>query len=82
MRTNITFEQLYWNDSLMRFLMRQQARNTLEELLDRAKDRFDAVKQLGSYLDDDHCSLDIFEEMLYNEEVETIAEIYNIDLRD
>lgn len=82
MRANITFEQLYWNDNLMRFFMRQQARNTLEELLDRAKDRYDAVKQLGSYFNDDYYSIDTFEEIFYQEEVEKISEDYNIDLKN
>lgn len=74
--------QLYYNDSLMSFFFRDQAKRTLEELMTRASEP-------GSYVLDDvddyaneqmDGDLDTLEEMFYEESVEDIAEVIGIEL--
>lgn len=76
--------QLYYNDSLMSFFFRDQAKRTLEELMNRASEP-------GSYVLDDvedyadeqmDGDLDTLEEMFYEESVEDIAEVIGIELNE
>jgi hypothetical protein len=84
MKAEITMSQLYYNDSLMNFFFRDQAKRTLEELMTRASEP-------GSYVLDDvedyvneqmDGDLDTLEEMFYEESVEDIAEVIGIELNE
>lgn len=82
MKAEITFNQLYWNPSIMGYFFRTQSEKTLNELLDRAFDRKDAVERLDEYADENYDDLDDFEEWLYEEDVETIARTVGIALQE
>lgn len=79
MRADITFEQLWWNSSLMGFFFRSQAQKTLEELVNKAKDPHDAISKISDYCEDIG-DLDYIEEMFYDESVEELAEEIGIEL--
>ena len=78
MKADITFSQLYWNPSLLNFFFRTQSENTMNELLDRAKDRQSAIETIDYETDDD--DLDDIEEMFYEDSVEELAERFCIEL--
>lgn len=80
MKTEITFNQLYWNQSLMDFFFRDQAENTLDELLDKAKDRQNAIESIEAYCEANDVELDDLEESFYNDSVEELAEMFCIEL--
>lgn len=82
MKAEITFNELYWNHSLMDFFFRTQSENTLNELLDRAKDRKDAVEKINDNAEWDYDDLDEFEEDFYSCTVEELAEKFGIELED
>ena len=82
MKAEITFSQLYWNHSLMNFFFRTQSENTLNELLDRACDRQDAVERIDDYAEQNYDDLDDLEELFYEDTVETIASLMQIELEE
>lgn len=82
MKAEITFNELYWNHSLMGFYFRTQSENTLNELLDRAKDRKDAVEKINDNAEWDYDDLDELEEDFYSCTVEELAEKFGIELED
>lgn len=74
--------QLWWNGSLMNFFFRDQAKLTLERLVNRAKEStqvvLDAVEEYcDDYMDGD---LDTLEETFYEESVEDIAGYVGVEL--
>ena len=76
--------QLYYNGSLMNFFFRGQAKRTLEDLIDRAKEStqvvLDAIEDYADeYMDGD---LDTLEETFYEESVEDIADYIGVELED
>lgn len=82
MKAEITFNQLYWNPRIMDYFFRTQAVNTLDELLDRAVNRMDAVNKIDEYAEWHYNDLDDLEEDFYNESVEDLADMFCIELQD
>lgn len=80
MKADITFSQLYWNPSLLNFFFRTQSENTMNELLDRATDRKDAIERIDSYGESVCNDLDEFEEMFYEMSVEELAAEIGIEM--
>lgn len=80
MKANVTFSQVYFNKGLLNFFFRTQAADTLDELLDRASSRRQAVELIDCYCDNQFEELDELEELLYNESVEDIAAVVGIEL--
>ena len=82
MKAEITFEQVYWNHSLMNFFFRTQAEETLNELLDRASDKRDAIEKISENAEWDYEDLDELEEDFYELSVEELAEKFGIELNE
>ena len=70
MKAELTFKQLYYNNSMMNFFFRTQAENTFNELLESVEETngeiFEAIENYSDDLDD-------IEEMMYNDSIEEIA---------
>ena len=81
MKAEVTISNIYWNNSLSDFFFRDQAYETLEELVKRSamngQDTLDA-------LDDATEDMDIgdVEETFYSESVEHCADELGIELED
>ena len=82
MKAEITFNQLYWNPRILNYFFRTQAENTLNELLDRANDRQRAVEQIDEFAERNYDDLDDLEDLFYEDSVETIAHLIEIELQD
>ena len=80
MKAEITFEQVWYNSSLLNFFFRSQAEKTLNELMDAAKDRQSALNAIEDYADTYDCDLDEIEEMFYNDSIEELAESFGIEI--
>lgn len=80
MKAEITINQLYWNPSLMNFFFRTQAKNTLNELLDKATDRQNALDSIEGYAESTDTDVDSLEEMFYEMTVEELAAEICIEL--
>ncbi len=79
MKANITFSQCYYNTSLLNFFFRQQSIDTLESLIDCAKeDERTVMDLLNKYTEDS--DLDDVEEDFYNESVKQLSYMYGIEL--
>ena len=70
MNAQITIFQLYYNESLLNFFFRTQAKETFEKLTDNVEESnseiFDAIE---NYSDD----LDEIEELFYSESIEELC---------
>ena len=79
MNANITFSNIYWNESLRDYFFREQSWNTVEEL--SAKCELD-VQGFLAQMDDATEDEDIedVEENFYVSSVEELAEEYDIPL--
>lgn len=66
----------------MDFFFRTQSEKTLEELLDRASDKRDAVEKISENAEWDYEDLDELEEDFYELSVEELAEKFGIELND
>ena len=77
MKAELTIKQLYYNASLMNFFFRNQAENTLNELIEKCEESNDEIfNAIENYSDD----LDEIEEMMYNDSISEIAEALNLTL--
>ena len=75
MKAHKSFSQLKANPSIMEFFFRKQAIATLEELLDSVQENSeDVFTSMEAYSDD----LDEIEDVLYNEDIEDIIEIFGL----
>ena len=81
MTAKVTISEIYWNKGLANFFFRDQAYETLENLIAHATDignvvlaKLDALTE-GEDIDD-------VEENFYGESVATLAEMYDIELED
>lgn len=81
MKAEITISNIYWNNSLSDFFFRDQAYNTLEELINRSamseQDTLDALDNATEDMD-----IDDVEEIFYSESVEYCAEEFGIELEE
>ena len=81
MKAYISISTLWYNGRLMDFFFREQAKKTLEELVNASAlstDRTLAILDIDTYEED----LDEIEESFYTQSVEQIAEEYGIELSD
>lgn len=81
MKAEVTISNIYWNNSLSDFFFRDQAYNTLEELIKRSamneQDTLDALDNATEDMD-----IDDVEETFYSESVEYCAEEFGIELEE
>lgn len=81
MKAEVTISNIYWNKSLSNFFFRDQAYETLEELVKRSamnvQDTLDALDDATDDMD-----IDDVEEKFYSESVECCADEFGIELED
>lgn len=78
MTAEITVSNLYYNNSLMNFFFRNQAKETFEELIEAVNESNEVIfENIESCYDD----LDEVEELFYNESIEDLAEIFNLTIQ-
>lgn len=81
MKAEVTISNIYWNNSLSDFFFRDQAYNTLEELIKRSamneQDTLDALDNATEDMD-----IDDVEETFYSESVEYCANEFDIELEE
>ena len=71
--------QIWWNASVRDFFFRQQAEDTLNDLMDAVvEDTVEVLDAIEDYTDD----LDEVEELLYNEPLDELVEIFNLTPMD
>ena len=79
MKAEVTIGNIYWNKGLSNFFFRDQAYETLEELVTRStmsgQDTLDALDEATDDMD-----IDDVEETFYTESVEHCAEEFGIEL--
>ncbi len=79
MNAKVTISNIYWNKGLSNFFFREQAYNTLEELVRRStmngQDTLSALDNATYDMD-----IDDVEETFYSENVEYCAEEFGIEL--
>ena len=81
MKAEVTISNIYWNKGLSNFFFRDQAYNTLEELVKRStmsgQDTLDALDNATEDM-----NINDVEETFYSESVEYCAEEFEIELED
>lgn len=81
MKAEVTISNIYWNKSLSNFFFRDQAYETLEELVKRSatsgQDTLDALDNATEDMD-----IDDVEETFYSESVEYCADEFGIELEE
>ena len=81
MKAEVTISNIYWNKGLSNFFFRDQAYETLEELINRSTmsgpDTLDALDDATEDMD-----IDDVEEMFSSESVEYCAEEFGIELEE
>lgn len=81
MKAEVTMTQIWFNKSLSDFFFREQAYNTLEELVRRStqsgRETIDALEDATDGMD-----IDDVEEIFYSESVEYCAEEFGIELEE
>lgn len=81
MKAEVTMSQIWFNKSLSDFFFREQAYETLEELVKRSTmSGQETLDALDSATDD--MDIDDVEETFYSESVEYCAEEFGIELED
>lgn len=79
MKAEVTISNIYWNKGLSNFFFRDQAYETLEELVTRSTmsgpDTLDVLDEATDDMD-----IDDVEETFYSESVEYCAEEFRIEL--
>ena len=81
MKAEVTISNIYWNNGLSNFFFRDQAYETLEELINRStmsgQDTLDTLDNATEDMD-----IDDVEETFYSESVEYCAEEFGIELEE
>ena len=80
MKTEITFSQLWENESLMSFFFREQSIRTLDELLEKVADKSAAINAIEVHAEINDYSVDDVEEMFYEYTVEELAREFDLEL--
>lgn len=81
MKAEVTISNIYWNNSLSDFFFREQAYNTLEELIKRSTmSEPDTLEALDNATED--MDIDDVEETFYSESVEHCANEFDIELEE
>ena len=82
MKAEVTFSELYWNESLMSFFFREQSIRTLEELLEKVADKWAAINAIEVYAEINDYSVDDVEEMFYEYSIEELAEEFGLQIEN
>lgn len=81
MKAEVTISNLYWNKvSLGGFFFRDQAYETLEQLVERSLDGEATLRALDEITEDE--DIDSVEEDFYDLSVEQLAKNYDIELEE
>ena len=83
MKAEITFKQLFWNDSLTNFFLREHSQRHLNELFNRASCsgmRLESI--ISDYVEENDIDADGLDELLYDYSVEELAEEFGIELNE
>ena len=80
MKAEVTFSELYWNESLMSFFFREQSIRTLDELLEKVADKRAAINAIEVHAEINNYSVDDVEEMFYEYTVEELAREFDLEL--
>ena len=81
MKAEITFNQLFWNESLMNFFLREQSRRNLDELFNKAScSGMHLEGIISDYVEENDIDADGLDELLYDYSVEELAEEFGIEL--
>ena len=83
MRAEITFKQLFWNDSLNNFFLREQSRRHLDELFNRAScSGMQLEGIISDYVEGNDIDADVLDELLYDYSVEELAVEFGVELNE
>ena len=83
MRTEVTMTNLWWNPSLMGFFFRDQAKGSLEELVNKSSELNESVlEKIEDYAEANDYDLDMIEEMFYEMSLGELAEEFEIELQE
>ena len=80
MKAEITFKELYLNNSVMWFFFREQSIRTLEDLLEKVGDTFHALREIEDFANTFDYSLDDMEEIFYENTVEELANMFGLEI--
>ena len=80
MKAEITFSQLWENESLMSFFFREQSIRTLDELMEKVADKMAAINAIEVHAEINNYSVDDVEEMFYEYTVEELAREFDLEL--
>ena len=80
MKAEVTFSELYWNESLMSFFFREQSIRTLDELLEKVADKRAAINTIEVHAEINNYSVDDVEEMFYEYSVEELADEFCLQI--
>ena len=80
MKAEVTFSELYWNESLMSFFFRKQSIRTLDELMEKVADKMDAINAIEVHAEINNYSVDDVEEMFYEYSVEELADEFGLQI--
>lgn len=80
MKADVSLSQLWFNQSLLSFFFRNQARETLDEIISAAggKNNPDAFQELENAIEDHYDSLGDFEEDCYNASLEEMLDTLDL----
>lgn len=79
MKAEITMSQLWWNQSVRNFFFRKQAWETVEELMERVECSEATYNAVFDAIDDRYDNLDDMEEDFYNESVEDLIDMLELN---
>ena len=82
MKAEITFSELWQNESLMSFFFREQSIRTLEELLEKVADKWAAINAIEVHAKINDYSVDDVEEMFYEYSIEELAEEFGLQIEN
>ena len=80
MKAEITFSQLWENESLMSFFFREQSIRTLDELMEKVADKMAAINAIEVHAEINDYSVDDVEEMFYEYSVEELADEFCLQI--
>lgn len=80
MKAEVTFSELWQNESLMSFFFREQSIRTLDELMKKVADKRDAINAIEVHAEFSDYSVDDVEEMFYEYTVEELAREFDLEL--
>lgn len=78
MKAKVTMSLIWFNKGLRDFFFREQAYNTLEELVTKSVYGYQTIEKLNDATED--MDIDDVEEMFYSESVEYCADEFGIEL--